>query len=41
MTVQATFNYTIDAATLLVDTVSMTWGAVHGLHLLGELAGGG
>ena len=37
MTVQVTFQYTMDASSCLVDTCTLGWGAVHGLHLRGEL----
>ncbi|KAI3437673.1 hypothetical protein D9Q98_000123 [Chlorella vulgaris] len=33
MTVQVTYQYTMDASTCLVDTCAVSWGTVHGLHL--------
>lgn len=39
MTVQVTYQYTMDASTCLVDTCAVSWGTVHGLHLTGEAGG--
>lgn len=41
MTVQATFTYTLDNATGQAESCTLTWGAVHGMHLHGVLGGAG
>lgn len=37
LTVNATWSWTMDAATRTVAACTLTWGAVHGLHMRGEL----
>lgn len=39
MTVNVTYNWTLDPDTLLADTCTLTWGSVHGLYLRGEWGG--
>ena len=37
MTVQATFVYCLDPATCRVQSVGISWGAVHGVYLRGAV----